>query len=166
MKPVWNRVWNQCEASMKPPHHQLYLFLCRHSLQSYGSCICMKPSYETKVRNQGMKPGYETGYETVIQPPHHLNYLFLCRQSLQSNGRCTGWQWRDAVWNRYETGMKPGMKPVWNHYKTATSPKLFIPLSSQPTKLWPLHWMAMARRGKKPVWNRYETRYETGMKPV
>ena len=46
------------------------------------------------------------------------------------------------------------------------SHKLFVSLSSQPTKPWQLHWMAMARRGMKPVRNQYETGFETGMKPI
>ena len=50
--------------------------------------------------------------------------------------------------------------------KSEGEPTLFVSSSLQPTKLWQLHWVAMARGGMKLVWNQYETGYETGMKPV
>ena len=150
------------ETGMKPTSHKLFVYLlCQPTKQ-------WQLHWMAEAR-RGIKPVWNwvwNRYETNIKPPHHPNYLFLCRHSLQRYGSCIGWQWRDAVWNLYETGMTPGMKPVWNQYETAASPKLFVSLSSQPTKRWQLHLMAMARRGMKPIWNLVWNQYETIMKPA
>ena len=72
MKPVWNRVWNQYETSMKPPHHPNYLFFCRPSLHSYGSYIGWQ--WRHALWNQyatGMKPCIKpvwNRYETAASP--------------------------------------------------------------------------------------------------
>ena len=162
MKPGMNRY----EASMKPPHHPHYLFLSRHSLQSYGSCIGWQ--WREAVWNRcetSVKPVWNTvwnRYEASMKPPHHPHYLFLCRHSLRSYGSCIGWQWREAVWNSYETGMKPvwnqvwnryetGMKPVWNHHIAHTI--CFFVVTAYKA-------MAAALDGNGA------RRYETGMKPV
>ena len=120
------------------------------------------------MARRGMKPEwnrYETGYETGMKPvsKHRITHTICFFVVTAYKAMAAALDGNGA--RRYETGMKPNMKLVWSQYEPTPSPTLFVSLSSQPTKQWQLHWMAMARRIMKPVWNRYETRYETVIQP-